>query len=204
MKNVVPVVTKSAWNVCLWTGSAAILVAFIILSTWMIIEDYESIHSKINNTGVVRELFPVIEQVQYTVGAYLKTQGIIILIIMAICSVVLYIIGNPYGLLIGLLIAIVDSLPVLGSGSILIPWAIIRFVQGAYVESGVLVVLYLVCLIVREILEPRIMGRRTGISPVYMLASFYIGIKLYGVTGVILGPIGMVIIFSLCRQFIKE
>ena len=103
-------------------------------------------------------------------------------------------INNPYAILIGILIAIIDAFPIVGSGIVLIPWAIIYALRGDFVSAAVLVAAYLLCMLIREILEPKIMGQQTGLRPIYTFISFFIGIQVFGILGVMLGPIGIVII----------
>ena len=90
--------------------------------------------------------------------------------------------------------AVFDAFPVLGSGLILVPWAIICLLQGHYVQTAILIAMYLLCVLVREGLEPKLLGNRIGIPPLYTLMAVYVGVELFGVWGVILGPFGLVII----------
>lgn len=200
LDKIMPVVTERAWSVCLWICSLVVMFMFFLLGTWLIMEDYDNIKSYWRSRPVINELMPVITDVKQTIGAYLRTQGIIISIVSAICSVALFITGNPYALLIGILIAVFDALPIVGSGSILIPWTIVYLFQGKLLYAGIISAAYVLSLMARETLESRLIGHRTGLSPVYLLASFYVGIQLFGIAGVILGPVGMVTIVALCRQ----
>ena len=90
----------------------------------------------------------------------------------------------------------------LGGGSILVPWGVIYVIYGDLKKAAILAVTYLISLIAREVLESRIMGHRTGLRPIYMLLSFYVGVKLFGIAGVILGPVGMVLALSLCKMLL--
>lgn len=202
LNRIMPFVTEKAWGVCVKVVSGMFVFMFFILGTWMIMGEYDSITDKWKSRPVIIRLLPVITEVRHTVSAYLRTQGIIISVIAIICSGALFLIGNPYALLIGIIIAVFDAFPLVGSGSILIPWGIICTFQGRLCDAGILAAAYLLSLITREILEAKIMGHSTGLSPIYMLASFYIGIQLYGVAGVILGPIGTVLAMSLYRQLL--
>jgi predicted PurR-regulated permease PerM len=97
-------------------------------------------------------------------------------------------------LLLGIGVAIFDAFPVLGSGLVLVPWAIIGLLKGNYVQAVILAVMYVLCLLVREGLEPKLLGNRIGIPPLYTLMAVYVGVELFGLWGVILGPFGLVII----------
>lgn len=126
--------------------------------------------------------------------AYLKTQCILILLIGLICTVGFLFIKREYALLLGIGVAILDAFPVLGSGLVLVPWAVVCLLKGNYIQTVVLVIMYLLCLLVREGLEPKLLGNRIGIPPLYTLMAVYVGVELFGVFGVILGPFGLVII----------
>ena len=131
--------------------------------------------------------------------AYVKTQVILILLVSITCTIGLFFIKNPYALLFGLAIGIFDAFPVLGSGLILIPWAVISFIRGRVVAGAVLLTLYGICQFLREYLEPKLLGGKMGISPVHSLMSVYIGYELFGFLGLFLGPFGLVLVKSLWR-----
>jgi len=131
--------------------------------------------------------------------AYVKTQAILILLVSITCSLGLFLINNPYALLFGVAIGIFDAFPVLGSGLILVPWAVISFVRGKAFAGAVLLTLYGICQFMREYLEPKLLGGKMGIRPVQSLMAVYIGYELFGVSGLFLGPFGLVLIKSLWR-----
>lgn len=139
-------------------------------------------------------LMPYIKRLKVTGFAYLKAQAIIIFIVSAVCVVGLFICKSSYAILLGIIIGIVDAFPILGSGSILVPWAIIELIQKDYFQGAVLITLYVITMILREVLEPRLMGKEMGLKPLYVLMSVYVGIKLFGIGGIFLGPIGLTIL----------
>ena len=131
--------------------------------------------------------------------AYVKTQVILILLVSTTCCLGLLLINNPYALLFGVAIGVFDAFPVLGSGLILVPWAVISFFQGMVFDGAVLLTLYGICQFLREYLEPKLLGGKLGTSPVNSLMAIYIGYELFGVIGLFLGPFGLVLIKSLWR-----
>ena len=105
------------------------------------------------------------------------------------------ILGISYSILLALTIAIIDFLPVLGTGLVFWPWTIIAFLNEKYVEAIVILVLYLACQIIKQVLQPKMVGDSIGISPFYTLIFMFIGYKLYNVIGMIFGiPVGMVLV----------
>lgn len=132
-------------------------------------------------------------------AAYVKTQVILILLVSITCSLGLFLIKNPYALLFGVAIGIFDAFPVLGSGLVLFPWAVISFIRGRAFAGAVLLTLYGICQFLREYLEPKLLGGKMGIRPVQSLMAVYIGYELFGISGLFLGPFGLVLINSLWR-----
>ena len=101
----------------------------------------------------------------------------------------LAILGVPYAFLLALLIAAVDFLPLLGTGVILIPWAVVCLLLGQ-IKLGIgLLVLYAVSSVVRQVLEPKLIGAGLGLHPLLSLLAMYAGLKLFGVWGMILSPL---------------
>ena len=94
-----------------------------------------------------------------------------------------------YAFLLAVVIAFVDMLPVLGVGTVLIPWSTVVLLQKNYYLGFGLLILYAAVLILRQILEPRLVGHSLGISPILTLFSTYAGWKLLGFWGMILGPV---------------
>ena len=131
--------------------------------------------------------------------AYVKTQVILILLVSITCSLGLFLIKNPYAALFGVAIGVFDAFPVLGSGLVLVPWAVISFIRGNVFAGAVLLTLYGICQFMREYLEPKLLGGKMGIRPVQSLMAVYIGYELFGVLGLFLGPFGLVLIKSLWR-----
>jgi predicted PurR-regulated permease PerM len=100
---------------------------------------------------------------------------------------------SPYFLPLALLIGIVDALPVFGSGTILVPWAVIRLLLGD-IKMGVgLLLLWGLCTLNRQLLEPRLLGQKLGMSTLLTLFLMYVGYQLFGLFGFILGPVGYLI-----------
>lgn len=120
--------------------------------------------------------------------------------IMLVVFVILFIIFGgimrvEYASLLALLTAFLDFLPFLGTGIIITPWAIYCLITGEYVSAVILVITYVICLLVHRLLEPKLVGDSVGMSPFATLISMFIGYRLIGMLGLILGiPVGMVLI----------
>lgn len=119
-------------------------------------------------------------------GGFLLAQFKIMFIIFLILLAGLLILRNPYALFLALLISFLDLLPILGTGTVLIPWAVIVFFSGHFRQGVVLLIIYVICLITRQVLQPKIIGDSIGMGTLTTLFLIYTGFKLQGVPGMIL------------------
>lgn len=126
-------------------------------------------------------------------SSWLTAQAKMCAISFAMLAVGLFILGIPHALLIGLIIALVDALPVLGSGTVLVPWAVVCALQGLGARALGLLAVYLAVTAVRQILEPRLLGKQLGLDPLLTLVVMYAGFRLWGIAGMILSPLAAVI-----------
>lgn len=129
-----------------------------------------------------------------SLAGFLKAQSILLTVTFLESYIGLSILGVKYALIFALIIAFVDILPVLGTGSIYVPTAILNLFWGNYKVALYIFVLYIIIITVRYILEPKVVGTQLGIHPVVTLAAIFAGLKILGVSGVILGPTTVVII----------
>lgn len=129
-------------------------------------------------------------------------RGYALLMFITFCelAIALTVLGYDYSVMIALIIAIIDILPVLGTGAVLIPWAIISLLLGDYVAAIGLIVTYLIIIIIRNALEPRIIGKQIGLHPLIMLIAIYVGLKLFGLVGLIGLPLTIIVLMALYRK----
>lgn len=169
-----------------------------ILATYFFITDREKIITAVNKIlpeSIKRFNRIISENFKTAVGGYFKAQFKIMIILMVVMFITFEILGIGYSFLLALIIAVIDFLPVLGTGLVFWPWTIISFLNENYVEAIVILVLYLACQIIKQVLQPKMVGDSIGISPFYTLIFMYIGYKLYNIVGMIFGiPVGMVLV----------
>lgn len=128
------------------------------------------------------------------IGGYFKAHFQIMIVIFFITVIPFAFMGISYSGLLAVVIAIVDFLPFFGAGTVLVPWAVYRLVTGSYTYAVILFVIYVVVLIVRQVLEPKLIGDNIGTSPFETLVFMLIGYRLAGVLGLIIGiPVGMIL-----------
>jgi len=135
----------------------------------------------------------VMDSFKKAVGGYFKAQFKIMLILITIMFVGFEIMDISYSFLLASLIAFLDFLPVFGTGVILWPWILIDVVVGDYKQAIFLGITYLVCQLIKEILQPKMVGDSIGINPMAALLYMFIGYRFAGVVGMIIGiPVGMI------------
>jgi sporulation integral membrane protein YtvI len=169
---------------------------FTIMSSIFILADYPNIRSfllKQLPSKYVGWLQDAKGFVSDTLLKYLRAYSIIMAITFVELSIGLSILQIKSALLVAMIIAIVDIVPVLGTGSIVVPWIIISIIQGNYGRALGLLIMYVVILIVRNIMEPRIVGKSIGLNPLLTLMCMYIGFINFGVLGMLLIPMLLLI-----------
>lgn len=182
-----------------------LFILFTLLSAFFISKDKEKIYKfiraripdsifKSNKLKILKEdLFSALL-------GYIRAQLILMSITFVESAIGLTLIGASYSILIALIVSFVDALPVLGSGSIYIPWIIFKLLQNDYNTAIFLFILYLTITIVRQTLEPKILSTQIGLYPLVTLMSVYIGIRLFGFIGIILGPIIVISLLALQKM----
>ena len=187
--------------------SAVVFLCFMFISVYYISYDYDRICSflKLQMPERVLETFDETMQViTSTAKELFKSYFLLTLITFFQLLVGFLTIGIDYSLLLASIICFIDLIPVLGTGTVLIPWAIICFIIGDYSTAIGLIVLYASIMIFRQIAEPKIIGTNTGLSPLLSLISVFLGLKLIGFSGVIIFPILTITVISLNQKgFIK-
>ncbi len=171
------------------------LVTFIIAAV-LLAKDYDRIMNNLLDREEFHVLLEVICGIIRYIATFVKAQVVIMSVISVAAGLVLSISGIRHGVLWGMLAGLLDALPFIGTGIVLMPLAFTQLFQGNYGSAVVCLVLYGGCVFLREMLEPRLIGKRMGVSPIAVLAAVYAGIRLFGVWGIIKGPLGFVIIYQ--------
>ena len=126
------------------------------------------------------------------IGGYFLAQFRIMFVVAAILAAGLLILGVKYSIVLAILIALLDFLPIFGTGTVLIPWAVVKLFMAEYAYAAGLILLYITTQVVRQIIQPKIVGDSMGLPPLLTLFLLYLGFKVRGVAGMILAvPIGL-------------
>ena len=144
-----------------------------------------------------------------TLGGYLKAEATLILVSFIISLLGLYILkiigfNVEYPLLMALFIGFVDALPILGSGTVMIPWAIICALNGDFKLGIAIIILLIIMSVVRQFLEPKLVSKNIGVHPIFTLIAMYTGFKFMGVIGLLLGPIILIIVKNIFASLIDQ
>ena len=154
---------------------------------------------KLHTTGLDRYL-PVLKKARQAALGWLRAQGLLMLLTWLTVSVGFWLLGIRGGILWALLIAVVDAVPMLGTGIILLPWALISFLQGQQAQALGLCALVATATLLRTTLEPRLVGKQLGLDPLVTLICLYAGYRLWDFLGLLLAPMLAGVIFSVVKK----
>lgn len=173
------------------------ILVILIISMLILVKEINSLHNSYRNSPFFSPIHSVLLRIKVCGLTYLKAEGSILLLNWGIYSFALFLVHNPYFILLGMVIAIFDAFPVLGSGMIFVPWSILEFFHQDYYSAAILITAYLITAFMREFLEARLLGNGLGINPFLMISAIFIGIELFGISGIFLGPLGIILIQAL-------
>ena len=132
---------------------------------------------------------PALKRVRKALGGWLKAQLTLSAVTYGIVSIGFFFLKIPYGWAWAFLVALVDAVPILGTGTVLVPWALVCLFQGQSLQAVGLLLIYGAALTTRTVLEPRLVGRQLGLDPLVTLLALYIGYRFWGILGMLVAPI---------------
>ncbi len=144
-----------------------------------------------------RTVLPGIRRTKAAFLGWLQAQLKLMLVTWTTLTLGLFLLKVPYAPLWAGIVALVDAVPVLGTGTVLVPWSLVCFLQGNQSRGIGLLLLFAAAWITRSILEPRLVGKSLGLDPLLSLAAFYAGFRLWGIGGMILAPVAAAICKSI-------
>ncbi len=188
---------EAAGNVAKNIPNILIQIIVTVLSSYFFIADRDKLMERFHKfipQSISRGIDLISDQFRQVVGGYFKAQFRIMGVVAAILLVGFLILRVDYAVLLACLIAFLDFLPFFGTGTALIPWAAVKLFAGEYEVAIGLAIIYLISQLVRQIIQPKIVGDSMGLNPLLTLTFMYIGFKVQGVAGMILAvPIGLVV-----------
>ena len=199
LQNLIGPVISSATNLATAMPSILLFVIATIVSTYFLSCDYALLRAKLADITPMKwrlRFRQTREQVSNTLVSYLRALLVLICITFVELAIGLAVLRVPNSFLIAAITAIIDALPILGTGWILGPWAIICLFAKDYFRAIGLAVIYAVILVVRNMVEPKIIGQHIGLHPLVTLIAMYVGLKMFGIVGMF-----MPIPIALIKQF---
>jgi sporulation integral membrane protein YtvI len=198
---------KGALSTAISLPGAIIFVITVLLSTYYMTGDRDKI------SGVLKAQLPTSwylsirdakESFFTALFGYLRALFILMCITFAELYIGFTIIGIRYAFALAFITSIIDAIPVFGTAIVLLPWAAYSFISGNPQLGAALLILYAIVLIGRQLIEPKILGRQLGAHPLLTLFGMYVGSKILGFTGLILGPIAAVVLKGIITGLAKE
>jgi sporulation integral membrane protein YtvI len=192
-------------SIAICIGITVIALYFICVDKIYILDQIEHHLPKLWVKKITNHLRDLIK----TLGGYLKAEATLILVSFIISLIGLYILqfvgfNVQYPLLMALFIGFVDALPILGSGSVMIPWAIICAINGDIKLGIAIIILLIIMSVTRQLLEPKLVSKNIGVHPIFTLIAMYTGFKIIGIIGLLIGPIILIIFKNIFSSLIDQ
>ena len=200
-KNVMPAIMSNSVKTIKTMVDIIIVIVLTIMAVFYMTRDMEKYRNVSQDNIFYKEIRYMKGLVSRIVKAYVRSQFIIMSAVAFVCAVGLLIIGNNYYIVLGIIIGILDALPLIGVGVVMVTWSIIYIAMGKFYKAAVLVIVFVLCYFIREYLEPRLMGKHMGITPIASLVSIYVGYGLFGFLGMIVGPLVYVLIREIVGRY---
>lgn len=185
-------VTRTVKSALGWLTEGALGIGTGVLAGFMISARLPRLRKTIAGKipqGWREKYLPALQQVKSSVWQWLKAQGKLMGLTYVIVALGLTVIGVRYAFLWAVLVALVDAIPILGTGTVLVPWAVVELMQGQVLRGVGLLGVYAGAMLTRTVLEPRLVGRHLGLDPLLTLAFLYVGYRFFGIFGMILAPL---------------
>ena len=185
-----------------WIPGSAVALGTGILSGFMVSARFPKIRAwflRLRSSEKLQKYLPLLKQIRTALTGWLKAQLTLMCLCFAILCVGFFLLRVSYGPLWAFLIALVDAIPILGTGTVLLPWGLVCLLQGQRIKAIGLLGIYVVALLSRSILEPRLVGKQLGLDPLVTLVALYMGFHLWGIPGMLLSPMICVVFTQLAR-----
>ena len=183
-------------------GLPAFCVALVIfiMAAFLLTADYPYLRSRYIqhlDEGVLRFLSQLRATALGAFGGYVKAEFLLSVGVFFILLAGFFLIRQPYGLLVALGLAVMDFIPIIGAGTVMVPWAFVALFTRDFAGAARLMAIWGVIALFRRVMEPKFVGDQTGLSPILSLVSIYVGMKLAGVLGMVFGPVVLLVILNL-------
>ena len=178
-------------------AATSVLAIYFTSSAWPALQEFMAANASVRTRQRLRRFRSGVTQ---SAARWLRAELTLCAVTFAELLAAFLFLRQPYGLLLAFLITLVDALPVFGTGTVLVPWAVAELLFQNAPKAILLGVLYLVTLMVRNVLEPRLLGAQAGLPPILSLLAMYLGFCSFGVAGMVLFPFLLLLAAQLWRQ----
>lgn len=189
---------EAAGNVAKKIPSAFISTIVTIISAYFFVAERDEVIAwakKVAPKPIQERMTMVIANLKRAVGGYFKAQFQIMMVVATILCIGFLVLGINYAILLAIVIAFLDFLPFFGTGTALIPWGIYEIITGDYKSGVILFVFYGTTQLIRQLIQPKLVGDNVGLKPLPTLVLLYLGYRISGIIGMILAiPAGMILI----------
>lgn len=178
----------------------ALALVVFLMGSYFLCADYPYLRTRLfqrMDEGLLSFLTQVKTAALAAFGGYLKAQLLLTVGVFFILLGGFLITGQSYALLLALALAVLDFIPIVGSGTVMVPWAVIDLFTGRYERAIAVMVIWGIVVLFRRVAEPKFVGNQTGLSSIASLISIYVGMRVAGVAGMILGPIVTLVVLNL-------
>lgn len=189
-----PEAAKQSWEYVKELIGVGVFFGVSFIASMLLCRDYESVAENLGENQVLDAVWQFVEKTAALVGSYLKAQAVILFTISVIAAAGLLIGRVKWALALGILAGLLDALPFIGTGIVLMPAALWQLLDGNVGGAVTAVIVYVICMGAREFLEPRLLGKQVGMYPVVMLLAMYAGVGVFGLGGIFLGPLYAVLL----------
>ena len=207
VSGVMPLLGTWAGNLAMAVPSFVVGLIVFIMAAYFITTDYPHYRFMMTDRlpAEVRAFFSHVKHTALgALAGYIRAEVIISIGVFVILLLGFLIVRQPYAVLLALALAVLDFIPIIGSGTIMVPWAVVDLITGNWSHALALMVVWGIICVFRRVAEPKAVGSQTGLSPILSLISLYVGMRLAGVLGMILGPIVCLVAINVARTGIFD
>lgn len=183
--------------------AGALSIGTAILSAFMLsarLPQFKALAAEKTPPVVKEKMLPAVKRIKATLGGWLKAQCKLCGITFAVVLAGFLVLQIPLAPVWAAVVALVDAVPVLGTGTVLLPWALVCLLQHQHLRSVGLLLTYAAAFLTRTILEPRLVGRHLGLDPLLTLVFLYLGYRFWGILGMLLAPMLAAALTAATRQ----
>lgn len=198
--NVLSSAASAAGTTAMKVPSFLVALLMFVMASYFLSADYPYLRTQV--ASAMDETFShFLRQVKdvaiVAFGGYVRSQVILSIAVFFILLIGFFVTGQSYAATLALFLAVLDFIPIIGAGTIMVPWAVVSLFTGDFSTAIELMVIWGIIVLFRRVAEPKIVGDQTGISPIASLISIYVGMRVAGVAGMILGPIAVMVLLNL-------